>query len=89
MFAAVLALVAFVLVATVSPVNAQTATPGPGIPREVAERRAATISDLHYELSLTVPRDQKAPLSGDMTARFTLRDASTSGALASSKKSRQ
>ena len=41
------------------PVTAQTATPAPGIPLEVATRRAAIIRDLRYELSLNVPRDQK------------------------------
>ncbi len=54
---------------------AQTATPGPGIPLEVATRRAAIISDLRYELALTVPRDQTQPLTGTMTARFRLSDA--------------
>lgn len=56
--------------------EAQTATPGPGIPLEVATRRAAIIRDLRYELALTVPRDQKQPLTGTMTARFQLSDAS-------------
>ena len=43
-----------------SPGAAQTATPAPGIPLDVATRRAAIVSDLRYELSLHVPRDQKA-----------------------------
>ncbi len=55
---------------------AQTATPGPGIPLAVATRRAAIIKDLRYELALAVPRDQKAPLTGWMIARFALADAS-------------
>lgn len=61
---------------TASPGGAQTATPGPGIPLTVATRRAAIIKDLRYELALTVPRDQKQPLTGTMTARFQLSDAS-------------
>ena len=55
---------------------AQTATPGPGISLELATRRAAIIRDLRYELTLTVPRDPKQALTGTMTARFRLSDAS-------------
>jgi aminopeptidase N len=61
---------------TASGADAQTATPGPGIPFAVATARAAAIRDLRYELSLVVPRDQKQPLTGTMTARFQLSDAS-------------
>ena len=64
------------LLLVASPGGAQTATPGPGIPLEVATRRAAIITGLRYELSLNVPRDQKQPLTGTMTARFQLSDAS-------------
>ena len=59
-----------------SPGAAQTATPAPGIPIEVATRRAEIVKDLRYELALNVPRDQKAAITGSMTARFTLSDAS-------------
>ncbi len=55
---------------------AQTATPGPGIPLELATRRAAIITNVRYELSLAVPREQTQPLTGTMTARFQLSDAS-------------
>ncbi len=51
-------------------VTAQTATPAPGIPLDVATRRAAIVSDLRYELTLTIPREQQAPITGTMTARF-------------------
>ena len=60
-----------------TPGGAQTATPGPGIPLEVATRRAAVITNLRYELSLTVPREPTRALTGTMTARFQLSDAST------------
>ena len=50
--------------------------PGPGIPRTLATARAAAIRDLRYALALTVPRDQKAPLTGTMTARFRVVDDS-------------
>jgi len=59
-----------------SSAGAQTATPGPGIPLEVATRRAAIITDLRYELALTVPRELTQPLTGTITARFQLSDAS-------------
>jgi len=61
---------------TATPGGAQTATPGPGIPLEVATRRAAIITDLRYELALTVPREQTQALTGTITARFHLSDAS-------------
>ncbi len=48
--------------------------PGPGIPLTLAQERAAAIRDLRYALSLTVPKDQKAPLTGTMTARFRIAD---------------
>ena len=60
------------------PVHAsgQTATPDQGIPLSVAERRAAIIRDLRYELRLTVPAEIATPLSGTNRIRFTLTDAS-------------
>ncbi len=60
------------ILAAAVPAAAQTATPGPGIPLEVATRRAAIVSDLRYELSLNVPREQQAPITGTMTASFAL-----------------
>jgi aminopeptidase N len=55
---------------------AQTANPGDGIPLDVAERRAATIRDLRYEINLTVPKAIAEPLAGHTIIRFTLSDAS-------------
>lgn len=52
------------------------APPGPGIPLALATARAAAIRDVKYALSLTVPQDQKAPLTGTMTARFRVVDGS-------------
>ena len=45
----------------------QTASPGPGIPLELAEARAARISDLRYELRLTIPDSATAPIEGTNT----------------------
>ena len=38
-----------------TPSFGQTATPDAGVPLEVATRRAAAISNLRYELSLSIP----------------------------------
>ena len=59
-----------------STASPQTPTPGPGIPLALAERRAQVVKDVRYALSLTIPRDQRAPVAGTMTARFELSDAS-------------
>ena len=53
----------------------QTATPDAGVSLEVATHRAAVISDLRYELSLSIPDAVASPLTGTTTIRFTLKDA--------------
>jgi aminopeptidase N len=55
----------------------QTAQPAAGIPLDVAERRAAIIRDLRYEIRLTVPKAIADPIEGETTIRFTLSDPST------------
>ena len=45
---------------------------GPGVPRALADRRAATISDLRYDLRLAVPEGQTARVTGHLTATFNL-----------------
>ncbi|MGE0812493.1 MAG: M1 family metallopeptidase [Vicinamibacterales bacterium] len=57
-------------------ITAQPRMPGPGIPLALATERAAAVRDLKYELSLTVPKAQAAPLTGTMTARFRVVDGS-------------
>ena len=54
---------------------AQTATPDAGVPLDVATHRAANISDLRYELALSIPDAIASPLTGTTTIRFTLKDA--------------
>jgi aminopeptidase N len=56
-------------------VSAQTATPGPGIALDVAEARAARISDLRYSLQLTIPREASAPVGGVNRVSFDLKTA--------------
>jgi aminopeptidase N len=55
---------------------AQTMTPDPGVPLDVATARAANITALAYDLSLSIPDAIGARLSGTNTLRFTLKDAS-------------
>ncbi|HXW08016.1 MAG TPA: M1 family aminopeptidase [Vicinamibacterales bacterium] len=50
--------------------------PGPGISRALAEDRARRIRDLRYDLDLTVPASPSERLTGRLSIRFTLRDAS-------------
>ena len=57
--------------------SAQTATPGAGVPLDVATRRAAMVSDLKYDLSLSIPEALAAPITGTTTIRFALKDASS------------
>ncbi len=50
--------------------------PAPAFRSSWRPRRAAIITNVRYELSLAVPREQTQPLTGTMTARFQLSDAS-------------
>jgi aminopeptidase N len=59
-----------------APSTAQTLTPAAGVPLDVATRRAAIVSRLQYDLSLSIPDTLSAPLTGSMTIRFDLKDAS-------------
>src|SRR5687767_9981876 len=54
---------------------AQTMNPEPGVPLDVATARAAAISDLRYDLSLSIPEAMSSPITGTTTIRFTLKDA--------------
>jgi aminopeptidase N len=57
--------------------SAQTATPDAGVPLDVATYRAANVSDLRYELVLSIPDAIASPLTGTTTIRFTLKEATT------------
>jgi aminopeptidase N len=50
--------------------------PAPGVPLTLAEHRAATISNVRYDLAFTVPAAPEAPVTGHATITFTLKDAS-------------
>ncbi len=54
---------------------AQTADPDPGIPLDVADARAAQISNLRYDLTLTIPEQVSAPVEGTNRLAFDLASA--------------
>lgn len=64
---------AALLIAQVS--TAQTSSPASGVPLDIATRRAAIVSGLQYDLSLSIPEALAAPLTGTTTIRFDLKDA--------------
>ena len=47
----------------------------PGVALELAERRAATIFNVHYDLRLAIPEERDRPIAGSVTASFTLTEA--------------
>ena len=49
--------------------------PDPGISQALALERASRVSDVRYDLALTVPLDLKARITGREVVTFTLRDA--------------
>ncbi|MEM7356492.1 MAG: hypothetical protein AAF657_37095, partial [Acidobacteriota bacterium] len=46
--------------------------PAAGVPLTLAEQRARTISDLHYDISLQIPAERSAAIRGTIVARFAL-----------------
>ena len=45
---------------------------GPGVALELAERRTATIFNVHYDVRLAIPEEREQPIAGSLTASFTL-----------------
>ena len=58
------------------PPSTADAPPGPGIPLTLAEDRARRVSNLRYDLKLTIPQSQSDRLRGTIIVRFALSDAS-------------
>jgi aminopeptidase N len=52
-------------------------TPGPGVPLPLAQDRARRISDLRYDLRFDIPEKSTNPVRGQVTVRFTLKDATS------------
>ena len=66
-------LLAVWLLAT-APASAQTATPAPGVAHDLARARAQLLSNVRYELSLSLPAAKDQPIDGNMVLRFVLAD---------------
>ncbi len=67
---------ALAILGSVTLAHAQSAADaGPGVPRTLADHRAAVISDLRYDLRLSVPRESAAPVTGRVSASFHLAEA--------------
>ncbi len=49
--------------------------PEAGVALTLADARAASVSDLQYNVALTLPADRTAPVTGTVAARFALADA--------------
>ena len=60
---------------TVVPVQKEP-DPAPGVPLEVAQQRAARVSNLRYDLHFSVPDAHTEPVRGRVTIRFDLKDPS-------------
>lgn len=56
--------------------SAQTATPSSGVSRDLAGARAKVVSDIRYDLTLSVPATKDQPIKGRTVLRFWLADAS-------------
>src|SRR5436190_14156642 len=48
-----------------------------GISEDLARERATRVSNVHYDLSFSIPRDKSAPIKGHEVVSFTLSDASS------------
>ena len=53
-------------------VGSQVTNPGVGIPLDIADARAARISNLRYSLQLTIPEAASTALEGNTSIRFDL-----------------
>ena len=51
--------------------------PASGVPLALAQERARRVSSLRYDLDIVVPADAGMPVTGTVTIRFTLSDASS------------
>ncbi len=62
-----------ILAGVVSGCGGETAVEvAPGVALELAERRATSIFNVHYDVRLSIPADRDRPISGSVTASFTL-----------------
>ena len=66
---------AIILVGVAATAQAQTSTPAAGVSLDLATKRAGIVSNLTYDLSLSIPEALASPITGTITIRFALKDA--------------
>ena len=57
-----------------TPAAGQTTEPSPGVSRDLAIQRAQLVSDLRYDLSVSIPAARAEPITGVNVIRFRLSD---------------
>jgi aminopeptidase N len=69
---------AIILAASMLLTAAAQTKPDPdiGVPLTLAQARAARVSNIHYDLSFTIPAERQQPIAGRETVTFSLSDAS-------------
>ena len=70
-----IALLATVAVIHAAPAAGQMTAPTPGVSRELAEERAQRVSELRYDLFMSIPADPAEPITGTNVIRFRLSQA--------------
>lgn len=70
------ALVAVMLLQPPTDASAQTSEPAAGVALDLAMARAANVSQLRYDLALSIPLLASSPVTGTSVLRFRLADAS-------------
>ncbi len=56
-------------------IDSGLAWPDPGVARELAEHRARTLHDIHYDVAFDIPESREAPVTGTVTIAFALSDS--------------
>ena len=65
-------MLAGLLAMTLAAAQGGAAPPEPGVPEALARQRSATITDLRYSITFTIPSDRATPVQGRSVARFRL-----------------
>src|SRR6516164_11641757 len=52
-----------------------SSSPESGVSRDLAQERASRVSDIRYDLALTIPLELNGPITGREVVSFALRDA--------------
>src|SRR5262245_60155900 len=68
-------IVAAVTAAVFVALRREPPAPDPGVPRVLAEERAARVSSLKYDVNFSIPPERDQPIRGRVSASFALADA--------------